>query len=99
MGEKLLDNQPAPDMSGRMPLDAAKAIKLALESVETGDGPGVKTITSLRLSSYSRRKAGGAPGDVPFYHIAILADGSEVERLVLMDGSVVASRLEEVKGR
>lgn len=95
--ETLLDAQPdvVPDSSGEIPLDAQKALKLALDSVDTGDGPGVKTVTCLRLLGY--RRAGGPPRNVAFYHIGMLADGSGVERVVLMDGSVVASRLREVK--
>jgi hypothetical protein len=89
-----LEKHPQPlDGKSRRQLSAAKAIELAEASVETGDGPVEKKVVRLELLHHGPNKERG----IPYYLIELNVQGSEIHRVILMDGTVVKSRLRRMK--
>ena len=83
------------------PLSAAKALELAEASLEPSgtDGDDDVHVTKLELH-YQPSGDPRAPGSsVPYYVVDFHVDGSEVQRLVLMDGTVLKPQLTRVPGK
>lgn len=80
-----------------LPLSAEKAIELARASAESGYTGPQKNVTKLELLTREREAPKGGKAYVPFYFIEMNISGSEVQRLVLMDGTVIKSSLRQVK--
>lgn len=81
-----------------LPLSAEKAIELARASADSGSAGPQKNVTKLEL--LTRKRDEDQKGDrdyVPFYLIEMNISGSEVQRVVLMDGTVIKSSLRQVK--
>ena len=79
-------------LTDKLPLSAEKAIELAKASADAGDPPGVKNLVRLELLSFKRDQ----DGNTLYYFIELNVDGNEVHRVVLMDGTVVKSRLRQL---
>ena len=52
--------------------------------------------TKLELLTRERKDPRGVPAQVPFYLIEMNISGSEVQRVVLMDGTVIKPSLRQV---
>ena len=83
------------DASSKLPLSAEKAIELAKASVEAGSKPDGRNVVRLELLPFRRDRN----GSTSYYLIELKVDGSEVHRVVLMDGTVVKSRLRRLSVR
>ena len=79
-------------LTDKLPLSAEKAIELAKASADAGDPPGEKNLVRLELLSFKRDQ----DGNTLYYFIELNVDGNEVHRVVLMDGTVVKSRLRQL---
>jgi hypothetical protein len=79
-------------LTDKLPLSAEKAIELAKASADSGDPPGEKNLVRLELLSFKRDQ----DGNTLYYFIELNVDGNEVHRVVLMDGTVVKSRLRQL---
>lgn len=84
-------------LSEPLPLPAEKAIELARASADSGYTGPQKNVTKLELLTREREDPKGHKSYVPFYFIEMIIGGSEVQRLVLMDGTVIKSSLRQVK--
>jgi hypothetical protein len=75
------------------PLSSAKATELAQATLDASasDGYGEVRARKLELLHHPTGKDGGSA--ILFYVVDFIVDGSEVQRLVLMDGTVVKPRL------
>jgi hypothetical protein len=87
-----LKKQPSLMLTAKLPLSAEKAIELVRADAEAGDGPGEKNVVRLELLSHGHRSGG-----ILYYLIELNVKGSEVHRVVLMDGTVVRSRLRRME--
>jgi len=90
-----LNQQPSLMVTGKIPLSAEKAIELAKDSADSGNPPGEKNVVRLELLSLKRAQN----GNTLYYLIELNVDGNEVHRVVLMDGTVVKSRLRQLPAR
>jgi hypothetical protein len=90
-----LEKQRFVSLTNKLPLSAEKAIELAKASVETGDSLGETNVIRLELLPFKRAKN----GNTLYYLIELNAVGSEVHRVVLMDGTVVKSRLRQLPAK
>ena len=90
-----LERQPFVSLTDKLPLSAEKAIELAKASADAGDPPGEKNLVSLELLSLKRARN----GNTLYYFIELNVDGNEVHRVVLMDGTVVKSRLRQLPAK
>ena len=79
-----------------VPLSAEKAIELARASGEQGFSGAQKNVTKLELLTLERESPKGSRARVPFYLIEMNISGSEVQRIVLMDGTVIKPSLRQV---
>jgi hypothetical protein len=91
----ILKRQPSLMVTDKLPLSAEKAIELAKASADPGDPPGEKNVVRLELLSLKLDQNGGTL----YYLIELNVDGNEVHRVVLMDGTVVKSRLRQLSGK
>jgi len=87
--ETLKKQPPVHDASSKLPVTAEKAIELAKADTEAGGRPDEKVVVRLELLPFKRDQN----GSTSYYLIELKVDGSEVHRVVLMDGTVVKSRL------
>lgn len=90
-----LEKQPSLMVTGKIPLSAEKAIELAKASTDAGNPTGEKNLVRLELLSLKRAQN----GNTLYYLIEFNVDGSEVHRVVLMDGTVVKSRLRQLPAK
>lgn len=90
-----LGRQPFVSLTDKLPLSAEKAIELAKASADAGDPPGEKNLVSLELLSLKRAQN----GNTLYYFLELNVDGNEVHRVVLMDGTVVKSRLRQLPAK
>jgi hypothetical protein len=100
VGKEQLATQPKADFRSKPPLSAAKAIELAEASLEPSntDGNDNAHVTKLELRQPGRDPNASAIS-VAFYVVDFHVDGSEVQRLVLMDGTVVKPQLTRLPGK
>jgi hypothetical protein len=82
-------------VTGKIPLSAEKAIELAKASTDAGNPTGEKNLVRLELLSLKRAQN----GNTLYYLVEFNVDGSEVHRVVLMDGTVVKSRLRQLPAK
>ncbi|PAW69884.1 MAG: hypothetical protein B9S38_08885 [Verrucomicrobiia bacterium Tous-C4TDCM] len=90
-----LKRQPFLSLTDKLPLSPEKAIELAKASADAGDPPGEKNVVRLELLPFKRAQN----GNTLCYLIELNVDGNEVHRVVLMDGTVVKSRLRQLRGK
>ncbi len=90
-----LKRQPFLMATGKIPLSAEKAIELAKASTDAGNPPGEMNVVRLELLPLKRAQN----GNTLYYLIELNVDGNEVHRVVLMDGTVVKSRLRQLSGK
>ena len=90
-----LKRQPFLSLTDKLPLSPEKAIELAKASADAGDPPGEKNVVRLELISLKRAQN----GHTLYYFIELNVDGNEIHRVVLMDGTVVKSRLRQLRGK
>lgn len=83
--------------SQQLPLSAEKAIELAKATVEARDDNGEMNVMRLELLAHGGSGPSNRGNVVLYYFIEFIANGNEVHRAVLMDGSVVKSTLRELK--
>lgn len=79
-------------LTDKLPLSAEKAIELAKASADAGNPPAEKNLVRLELLAFKRDQ----DGNTLYYFIELNVDGNEVHRVVLMDGTVVKSRLRQL---
>lgn len=90
-----LKNQPFVSLTDELPISAEKAIELAKASADAGDPPAVKNVIRLELLSFKIDYSRNAL----YYLVELNIRGNEVHRVVLMDGTVVKSRLRQLGGK
>ena len=90
-----LEKQPVVSLTGKIPLSAEKAIELAKDSADAGNPPGEKNLVRLELLQLKR----ALKGNTLYYLVELNVDGNEVHRVVLMDGTVVKSRLRQLPAK
>jgi hypothetical protein len=90
-----LKKLPYVSLTDKLPVSAAKAIELAKDSADAGDPPAEKNLVRLELLEFKRDQ----DGTTLYYFIELNVDGNEVHRVVLMDGTVVKSRLRQLSAR
>ena len=90
-----LNKQASLMLTGKLPLAAEKAIELAKASADAGNPPGEKNVVRLELLPLNRAQN----GNTLYYLIELNVDGNEVHRVVLMDGTVVKSRLRQLPSK
>lgn len=90
-----LKKQPELGLADKLPLSAGKAIELAKDSADAGDPPGEKNLVRMTLHPFKRDQ----DGITLYYFIELNVDGNEIHRVVLMDGTVVKSRLRQLSGK
>ena len=78
---------------GKVPVSAVEAIQLATKNIDPQDGLRTMIVTEVRLM----KGPANARRLVEYYLISTLANGSEVHRIVLMNGQVLSSKLRETK--
>lgn len=79
--------------SEQVPVSATEAIRLAKSSVDPERALRSFTVTEVRLLKGPQ----AAKRQVEYYLLSMLANGSEVHRIVLMNGQLLSSKLREVK--
>lgn len=90
-----LEKQSFASLTEKLPLSAEKAIELAKASADAGDPPGEKNLVRLELLSPKRAQN----SSTLYYFIELNIKGNEVHRVVLMDGTVVKSRLRQLPAK
>jgi hypothetical protein len=80
-----LKRQPFLSLTDKLPLSPEKAIELAKASAD------------VRLELISLKRAQN--GNTLYYFIELNVDGNEIHRVVLMDGTVVKSRLRQLPSK
>lgn len=96
--EEILQKQPKGERwESVSPLAAEKAIVRARAQVAEDDGRGDPIVTQLRLLRQDGKPFSELNAGVHFYLVEMQLKGNSFERLVLMDGTVVRSRLKRVK--
>jgi hypothetical protein len=78
---------------GSIPISAIDAINLARKHVDPNDGLRSFIVTEVRLMK------GPAKGErqVEYYFVSMVANGSEEHRVVLMNGTLLASKLRKIE--
>jgi hypothetical protein len=95
------EKQPRADPRAKPPLSAAKALELAEASLEPSQSDGDDDVHMTKLEL--RHRSVGDPHlrelSITYYVVDFHVDGSEVQRLVLMDGTVVKSQLKRLPAK
>ncbi len=82
-------------LTDKLPLSAGKAIELAKASADAGNPPAEKNVVRLELLPFKDDQN----SSTLYYFIELNVDGNEIHRVVLMDGTVVKSRLRQLSGK
>jgi hypothetical protein len=82
-------------LTDKLPISAEKAIELAKASADAGDPLGERNVVRLELRPFRIDQI----RDTLYYLIELHVKGNEVHRVVLMDGTVVKSRLRQLPAR
>ena len=82
-------------LTDKLPICAEKAIELAKASADAGDPLGETNVVRLELRPFKIDQI----RDTLYYLIELHVKGSEVHRVVLMDGTVVKSRLRQLPAK
>jgi len=95
------NKQPKADPLVKPPLPAAKALELAEASLDSSTMNRLDNahVTKLELLTRSVREPNNPTLSISFYLVTFLVDGSEIQRVVLMDGTVVKSQLTRIPAK